>query len=92
MTMYNWKITESSRLYRGPSHLPKPEQAAVGDVLLETDTGRSFKWSGDEWLPSVDIAEALSVQTMLLNAILDEVRAAREEKRTGLHVFTGLGG
>lgn len=61
------------------------EDLKVGSSFLEEDTGFISRWTGIVWSePVVEAAEELEV----LNQILAEMRAAREEARIGLPVPT----
>ena len=56
-----------------------------GSSFLEEDTGLVSRWTGLRW--SVPVAESTE-ELEVLNQILAELRASREESRTGLEVLT----
>lgn len=56
----------------------------VGSSFLEEDTGLISRWTGVNW--TVALPEMDAVSNILLAEILHELRATREEARTGLPV------
>ena len=58
----------------------------AGSSFYEEDTGFISRWTGQVW--TEPFPEQRSEEVQILIAILEEVRAAREEARIGLPVLT----
>ena len=60
----------------------------AGSSFLEEDTGLVSRWTGYIWTQS--FPEPRNEELTVLLAILAELRAMREEARTGLPVLTNI--
>lgn len=75
----NWHISEGRRLYRGSSTLLKPTVAAVGDMLLEVDTKKTFEWDGVKW----DLYDPGDSTIPYLKEIVSQLELLRQEIAEG---------
>lgn len=79
----------------GDSHEPKPmpglktdgvtvPSIPAGSSFMEDDTGKIYRWNGLRWVGPVDVDDGGNA------VILSEIKALRQEIRTGLPVETGV--